>query len=571
MSAWPMIATPPDPMTDRAAQMFPTLTPAQIDTARRFASGEPRRFDPGAGMFAIGDRDVPAWLVLEGSIEITRRDGLDHEVGIVTHGVGQFSGEISQLSGAPSLAAGRAGASGCVALPFDAAHLRALMIGSADVGEVVMRALILRRVGLIAAGAGSVLVGDPGSAALLRIQQFLARSGYPVQVFDAGDQGEGHDLIERLGVQRHELPLMLCPNGTVLKNPTEVEVAACLGITPEIDPDRLYDTVIVGAGPAGLATAVYAASEGLAVIVLDGKAMGGQAGASNRIENYLGFPTGISGGALTGRAFTQALKFGAEIAIPIQVERLDCDGGVPGGPMTVRLAGDRSVRARTVVIASGARYRRPPIANLSEFEGAGISYWASPIEAKLCAGEEIALVGGGNSAGQAAVFLAPHVAKLKLVVRRPIEQTMSRYLVDRIAALPNVEMHVGKEVVALSGDERGLAGATFRDRASGAEQSCALRHLFLFIGADPNADWAKDCVEQDEKGFARTGADFVGDATACGRTALPLETSRPSVFAIGDVRAGSTKRVAAAVGEGAAAVAQIHVALAHHQANGDPS
>lgn len=556
-----------DPTAGRARQMFPTLTAAQIETARRFASGEPQRFDPSTDIYAIGDRNTPSWLVLEGAIHITRRAGVDHEVDLVTHGVGQFTGEISQLSGAPSLAAAHAGPQGCLAVPFDAAHLRALMVGSADVGEVVMRALILRRVGLIAAaGAGSILVGDPSSAPLRRIEQFLTRSGYPVLVLDAADNGEGHALVERLGVLPDELPLMLCPNGTVLKNPTEVEVAACLGITPEIDPDKLYDVAIVGAGPAGLAAAVYAASEGLSVLVLDGKAMGGQAGASSRIENYLGFPTGISGGALTGRAFTQALKFGAEIAIPVQVERLDCDSGIPGAPMTLRLGGDRSARARTVVIASGARYRRPPIDNLADFEGAGVSYWASPIEAKLCAGEEVALVGGGNSAGQAVVFLAPQVAKLNLVARRPIEETMSQYLVERIAALPNVELHIGKEVVALDADDQGLASAAFRERASGAEHRCAMRHLFLFIGAEPNAEWAMDCVDADEKGFAITGADFVGEAIACGRTALPLETSRPSVFAIGDVRAGSTKRVAAAVGEGAAAVAQIHVALAHHQA-----
>jgi thioredoxin reductase (NADPH) len=563
-----MPSTVADPAADRSAQAFPTLTPAQVETALRFASGAARRFAADETIYGIGDRDAPAWLVLEGAIEITRRGGPDHEVDLTTHGPHQFTGEISQLSGAPSRAAGRAGKHGALAVPFDAAHLRALMVGSADVGEVVMRALILRRVGLIAAaGSGSVLVGDPGDAALRRIEQFLTRSGYPVQVLDAAGDGEGHALVERLGVLPAELPLMLCPNGTVLKDPTEVEVAACLGITPEIDPDRLYDAAVVGAGPAGLAAAVYAASEGLSVIVLDGQSMGGQAGASSRIENYLGFPTGISGGALTGRAFTQALKFGAEIAIPVKVERLDRESDAPGAPSTLHLAGDRRVRARTIVIASGARYRRPLIDNLAEFEGAGVSYWASPIEAKLCAGEEVALVGGGNSAGQAVAFLAPQVATLHLIVRRPLEETMSRYLVDRIEALPNVKLHVGKEIVALEGDEKGLVAATFRDRATGEDHRCAMRHLFLFIGADPNAEWARGCLDMDDKGFVTTGADFTGDAVACGRTALPLETSRPSVFAIGDVRAGSTKRVAAAVGEGAAAVAQIHRALAHHQAD----
>jgi len=474
---------------------------------------------------------------------------------------GQFTGEISQLAGSPSLAAARAGENGCLAIPFDTAHLRALIIGSAEVGELVMRALILRRAGLIAtAGAGSVLVGDLESAPLRRIQRFLTLSGYPVEVLETLSDGKGRALVERLGITPRELPLLLCPDGTILKDPTTEEVAACLGITPELDPEQLYDVAIVGAGPAGLAAAVYAASEGLSVIVLDAKARGGQAGTSSRIENYLGFPTGISGGALTGRAFLQALKFGAEVAIPVEVRRLQC--GVLGEPIVLDLSGDRRVRARTVVIASGARYRRPLVENLADFEGTGVSYWASPIEARLCAGEEVAVVGGGNSAGQAVAFLAPQVRKLNLVVRRPLVETMSRYLVDRITALPNVEIHVGKEVAALEGDETGLAAAIFRNRVDGAENRCAMRHLFLFLGAEPNAEWAASCVDTDYAGFITTGSGF-SDAAAGGRAALPLETSHPSVFAIGDVRAGSTKRVAAAVGEGAAVVAQIHLALAH--------
>jgi thioredoxin reductase (NADPH) len=549
----------------RHEQRFPVLTPAQVETATRFASGAAQSFAPGTPVFAIGDEHAPAWLVLDGAIAVHRREGLSREVPVTVHGPGQFSGEVSQLAGRPSLAGGIAGPDGCTALPFDSAHLRALMVGSADVGEVVMRALILRRVGLIeAGGSGSVLIGDPDGKALLALQSFLTRSGYPNLVLDARAEGEGHDMVERLGVLPAELPLMICPNGTVLRNPGTAEVAACLGMVSDIDPAMLYDVAIVGAGPAGLAAAVYAASEGLAVIVLDETAMGGQAGQSNRIENYLGFPTGISGQALAGRAFNQALKFGAEVAIPLSAERLDCAANGDGRALSLRLAEDRQLRTRTVVIASGARYRRPDVPDLETFEGAGISYWASPIEAKLCQGEEIALVGGGNSAGQAVVFLAPHVKRLHLVVRRPLEATMSRYLVDRIAALPNVELHIGNEIAALEADEHGvLAGATFRNRASGQETSCAMRHLFLFIGADPNAAWLDGCVATDTKGFVLTGGDFIEDAAEYGRGALPLETSRPGVFAIGDVRAGSTKRVAAAVGEGAAVVAQIHVALAH--------
>jgi thioredoxin reductase (NADPH) len=535
-------------LANREPQMFPVLTGAQVETARRFASGPERRFDPHEVVYAIGEEGAPAWLVLDGTIEVVRRDGLSEEAPVTTHTAGQFTGEVNQLAGRPSIAAGTAGAQGCTALPFDPAHLRALMVGSADVGEIVMRALILRRVGLIEqGGAGTIIIGVPDSPDVTRLQGFLTRSGYPNLVLDAAADGEGRALVERIGVRPEELPLVVCPNGSLLRKPNEVALAACLGMTPALDPDMVHDVAIVGAGPAGLAAAVYAASEGLSVIVLDERAMGGQAGASARIENYLGFPTGISGQALAGRAFNQALKFGAEIAVPLQVDRLDCTG--PG--LVLELAGDRRLKARTIVVASGARYRRPDIANLAAFEGRGISYWASPIEARLCAGEEVALVGGGNSAGQAVVFLAPQVKRLHLIVRRPLAQTMSRYLVDRIAALPNVELHVGAEIAALDGDASGLAAVTFRNRADGSTHTRSLRHLFLFIGADPNAGWLEDCVETDGKGFIVTGAG--------GRS---LETSKPGVFAIGDVRSGSTKRVAAAVGEGAAVVAQIHAIIA---------
>jgi len=398
-----------------------------------------------------------------------------------------------------------------------------------------------------------VIVGLPDSPDVVRLQGFLTRSGYPNIVLDAASDDEGRALVERTGVASSDLPLVVCPNGTVLKRPSDIEVAACLGITPELDPDTVYDVAIVGAGPAGLAAAVYAASEGLSVIVLDERAIGGQAGASARIENYLGFPTGISGQALAGRAFNQALKFGAEIAIPLEVARLDCDEGrAEGDPLALELPGDRRIQSRTVIVASGARYRRPDIPDLAEFEGAGVSYWASPIEARLCEGEEVALVGGGNSAGQAVVFLAPRVKHLHLIVRRPLAATMSKYLIDRIAALPNVTIRVGTEIVGLEGERStGLTAAIFRQRSDGAETRCGMRHLFLFIGADPNAGWLQGCVDTDEKGFIVTGY-----------SALPLQTSRTGVFAIGDVRAGSTKRVAAAVGEGAAVVAQIHTILA---------
>ena len=539
----------------RQYQMFPVLDAVQVATARRFASGGERRFAPGESIYAIGDRGAPAWLVVEGSIDSVRRDGLNHEAPVTTHRAGQFTGEVSQLAGRPAIAAGHAGPDGCTALPFDPAHLRALMVGSADVGEIIMRALILRRVALIeAGGAGTILIGVPGSPDIVRLQGFLTRNSFPHLVLDAVHDDEGHALVERIGVLPEDLPLVVCPDGTLLRRPSDVEVAACLGMTPRIDPDRIHDVAIVGAGPAGLAAAVYAASEGLSVVVLDERATGGQAGASARIENYLGFPTGISGQALAGRAVNQALKFGAEIAIPVEVARLDCSAD----PLVLELAGDRRLRARAVVIASGARYRRPDIPDLAMFEGAGISYWASPIEARLCAGEEIALVGGGNSAGQAVVFLAPQVKRLHLIVRRDLAATMSRYLIDRIAALPNVEIHVGSEIVGLEGDRAtGLSGARFR-YADGSMHHRALRHMFLFIGADPNAGWLHDCVDTDARGFVITGTRN-----------LPLETSLSGVFAIGDVRAGSTKRVSAAVGEGAAVVAQIHTLIAERAARED--
>lgn len=545
----------------RDYQMFPVLSAHQIDTAKRFASAETRHFAPGELVFDVGDRTAPAWLVLEGSLEAFRHDGLSHMAQVTTHHAGQFTGEVSQLSGRPTLVGNKAGAEGCTAVPFDGAHIRALVIGSADVGEIIMRAFILRRVSLInAGGAGSVLIGAPGSPALIRLQGFLTRSAYPHIVLDAAADEEGRALIERLGLQAADLPLMVCPNGTVLKHPTDIEAALCLGMTPDLKPDTVYDVAIVGAGPAGLAAAVYAASEGLSTIVLDERSVGGQAGASARIENYLGFPTGISGQALAGRAFNQALKFGAEIALPLEVLDLAPAPSARSGAHVLNLAGGGAISARTVVIASGARYRRPAIANIDLFEGAGISYWASAIEAKLCEGEEIALIGGGNSAGQAVAFLAPQVKKLHLIVRRSLEETMSKYLIERISALPNVEIHTSCEVIALEGERQaGLSGAILRDRDTGDEHRCNLRHMFLFIGADPNAGWISAQIDTDDKGFVLTGHPF--SDVGCARPVLPLETSIPNLFAIGDVRAASTKRVAAAVGEGAAVVAQIHTAL----------
>jgi len=564
----------------RREQIFPVLTAAQIETARRFG-GATQHFKAGQIVYALDESHAPAFLVLEGSIEVVRRDGLGHESVITTHQAGQVSGEIGQLAGNPTLAEGRAGPQGCAAVPFNASQLRALLIGSAEIGELLMRAYILRRVALFDSGAGIVLLGAENSPHSLRLQNFLRRNGAPYTVLDPNVDAEAAQFIARLEIPESDLPLAISPDGTLLRHPTEAQLAQRVGLLPKLDPERTFDVAIVGAGPAGLAVAVYAASEGLSVLVLDSRAFGGQAGASARIENYLGFPTGISGQALMGRAFTQAEKFGAIIAIPAEVKTLQCRDDrvvnwrtLPPARQTAKnlqLTDGQSVRATTVVIATGVRYRRPALPELNDFEGRGLHYWASPIEAKLCTETEIVLVGAGNSAGQAVVFLASQVAKVHMLVRGPgLAASMSRYLIDRLQALPNLEMHTDTELTRLLGDEGGdLRAVRWRNRRTHEEVERPIRHVFLFIGADPNADWLKDCgVVTDEKGFVLTGADLtladlrLESWSECQRRPAPLETSQPGIFAIGDVRAGSVKRVASAVGEGAAAVSQVHAWLA---------
>jgi thioredoxin reductase (NADPH) len=571
-----MASAPSTLIERRGAQMFPVLDAAQLQTARRFG-GEPRKFAPGELAYALGQRDAPAYLVLEGCIETVRRDGLGREDAITAHRAGQMSGEINQLSGMPTMAEGRAGPDGCVALPFDASQLRSLMIGSAEIGEILMRAYILRRVGLMEVGAGIVLLGRADDPQSMRLQNFLSRNAVPHIVIDPMHDEAAARLIERMQIGNDELPLAITPDGTLLRGPTESNIACRVGLLPPLDPQKVFDVAIVGAGPAGLAAAVYAASEGLSVLVLDARAFGGQAGASARIENYLGFPTGISGQALMGRAFAQAEKFGAVIAVPIEIAKLNCGvkEPLPDHTMQLHLGGNRSARAATVVVASGARYRRPALSDLERFEGRGIYYWASPIEAKLCSGREVVLVGGGNSAGQAAAYLASHVSKVHVLVRRSgLAATMSRYLIDRLEALPNLELHGDTEITGLIGDAAGdLAAVRWRTGRNGREEEHAIRHLFLFIGADPNSAWLEDCgVAVDGKGFVRTGIDLADSDlvlpawSQSGRRPTANETSRPGVFAVGDVRAGSVKRVAAAVGEGSAVVAQIHAYLAAREA-----
>src|SRR5213593_2636435 len=543
----------------RRAQMFPVLADEDIARLRRF--GAPRRYADGECLFETGKTSPGMFVVLSGVLRITGRDGHGHDLLIAELSAGGFSGEVGQLSGRRALADG--GAVGALLVVPE--QLRALLVAEADLGEEVMRALILRRVGLIEMGAGGpVLIGAPSSPDMARLRSFLTRNGIPHLVFDPARDPDAHAFIERYAPRPEDLPLVACPDGSVLRNPRENELARCIGMLDAADAERVHDVAVVGAGPAGLATAVYAASEGLSVLVIDARAFGGQAGASARIENYLCFPTGISGQALAGRAYTQAQKFGARMLIPAEAVRLDCGRPEERDPLALELAGARNVRSRTVVIATGARYRRPDCADLKALEGRGVWYWASPIEAKMCAGQEVALVGGGNSAGQAAVFLAGHAAKVWMLVRGAgLAASMSRYLIDRIAAIPNIELRMRTEIVELKGSrESGVESVRWRHRDSGAEELRAIRNVFLFLGADPATGWLKDCgVAFDDKGFVKTG---IG-----GR--LPLETSVPGVFAIGDVRSGSVKRVGGAIGEGAAVVAQIHAFLARENAEVEAS
>lgn len=547
-------------LLSRRHQMFPLLGDADMVRVHRF--GTLKSYARGTRLVTAGEPSPGMFVVLKGVLAVSQRDGLGHITPVVRHGRGNFMGEVGTLSGKPALVDGVAEEDVEVLLLLPG-QLRALIIAEADLGERLVRALILRRVALIEAGAsGPVLIGYPGSADLVRLQNFLRRNGEPYHVVDAGLDDGAAAMMEQYGAAAGEA-LVVCPDGSVLLNPAENVLARLIGMVDTVEHDELFDVAVVGAGPAGLSTAVYAASEGLRVVVLDCRAYGGQAGASARIENYLGFPTGISGGALAGRAFVQAQKFGAELLIPAEAQRLDCARTGPDRELIVRLGDERRLRARTVVIASGARYRRPGVPRLSEFEGRGIWYWASAIEATMCTRTEVALVGGGNSAGQAAVFLSQHASKVHVLVRGPgLAASMSRYLIDRIEATPNIELRPHTEITQLHGDARaGLHGVSWRDRQAGVEEQKALRNVFLFVGADPETRWLEGCnVQVDRSGFVLTGAAARNEAD--GFQPATLETSVPGVFAVGDVRSGSVKRVGGAIGEGAAAVAQIHQYLA---------
>jgi thioredoxin reductase (NADPH) len=549
------------PLANREAQRFPRLRETQLETVARFAGATLQEFAPGQSVFQAGDRDVPAWFLLRGTIEISGLDPLDQGTTLQTLEAGQFTGELHALTGSPTFVRACAGRTGCRAIALDAVRLRALIVGSAELGELIMRAFILRRISLQERGVGPVLLGRAGCSELMRLQTFLSRNGYPHLVLDSASE-RGRQMIEALDLPANELPLLVCACGRVLKRPSNEEAGAWLGITPILQPEEIYDVAVVGAGPAGLATAVYAASEGLSVLVLDGEVLGGQAGASARIENYLGFPTGISGLALTGRALLQAEKFGARVAIPLRVTELRCGPG-GGDPMdnyaVLSLSEQGTVRARTVVVASGARYRRPHLSDLKGFEADSVHYWASPAEARLCAGEEVVLVGAGNSAGQAAVFLSSYVNRVTMIVRRGgLESTMSQYLVERIRMLGNVDIVTDSEISDLHGDGDGRLRAVTIRRRDSQNRQIETKRVFMFIGADPNTGWLNGCLELDRNGYVLTGAQVRQPGSS---NPLQLQTSTPRIFAIGDVRSGSTKRVASAVGEGAAVVAQIHSLL----------
>lgn len=532
---------------DRHSQRFPTLSDDEIARTARF--GTRRCLGSGANLFRTGETGVGLFVLISGRVAIERHDASGHFATIADHRSGAIIGEVAGLLGRPALVDGTVIEDSEV-IVINPAGLRALLVGEAELGEHITRALILRRVDLLAVGAGGpILIAPKDNAASLGLANFLTRNGWPFLLLDPATDSDAADIVAPLHLQPSDLPIAVLTDGTILRAPDEATLARALGMIGAADPGRIYDVAIVGAGPAGLAASVYAASEGLSVLVLDKSGFGGQAGASARIENYFGFPTGITGQALTARGFVQAQKFGVEIAIPTTVTQLEC--GVGGTVHSLHAACGRTYRARSVVIASGARYRRPLLANICDFEGRGVWYWASILEAKFCAGQEVLLVGGGNSAGQAAVYLASFASKVRIIVRSEgLEATMSRYLVDRIAANPKIEIMPHTEVAALRGDTFGLNEITWRNRLTLAETTAPIRNLFLFIGADPASEWLSSCgITLDKKGFVVTEP---GNRS----------TDYPGIFAIGDVRSTSVKRVGGAIGEGAAVAAEIHAYLA---------
>jgi len=558
MSTWPVPS-----LLDPATQIFPTLTSSQINRLR--SCGKVRKVEAGEILFEPGDTNIPFFVLLSGGLEILQAD-VQGERPIVSHSAGHFTGEISMISGQRCLVRGRVSETGEF-LEISSQGLRELVAKDAEMSEILMRAFILRRLALISHHLGNViLLGSRHSANTLRLREFLGRNGHPYNYVDLDNDQTAQELLDRFSVKVEEIPVAICSvTGTVLRNPTPQKVADCLGFNVNINTSQLRDVVIVGAGPSGLAAAVYAASEGLDALVIETEAPGGQAGSSSKIENYLGFPTGVSGQELASRAITQAQKFGAKMMVGHKVVRLDCSQR----PYHVVLDDGSAIGARAVIISTGAQYNKPKIANLEKFEGQGIYYGATYIESQLCEGEEVIVVGGANSAGQAAVYLSQTARKVYMLVRSGgLSDTMSRYLIQRITENPNVELHCNTEIVGLNGNGR-LTQVQWMDRARGETSAHDIGHIFIMTGASPRTEWLQGCVALDNKGFILTGRDLDAVSGLSAKPAWPLnrspqmlETSLPGVFAVGDVRSGNVKRVASAVGEGAIAVHLVHRTLA---------
>jgi len=555
-----MTATTSAPLTRAPRdQTFPTLTPDQI--ARIAAHGHVRPTRTGEVLFEAGDPVLSFFVVTAGQIEIIR-PSYRTETLVVAHGPGQFTGEVTMLSGRRAMARARVSEPGEV-IELDREHLLSLIQTDTELGEIIMRAFIFRRLELIAHGFGDVvLMGSQHCSGTLRVREFLTRNGHPYSYIDLDVDAGVQDLLDAFQVGAKDVPVVICRGEVVLRNPTNVQIADCLGFNSAIDQAHLRDVVILGAGPAGLAAAVYGASEGLDVLVIESNAPGGQAGTSSKIENYLGFPTGISGQDLASRAYDQAQKFGAQVMVARGAQKLTC----ARKPYAIELADGSRVPARTVIIATGADYRRLPLDNLARFEGAGVYYGATFIEAQVCRGEEVIVVGGGNSAGQAAVFLAQTAKRVHMLVRGAgLAESMSRYLIQRIEGNPTIDLRINTEVTALDGTNH-LERVQWRDARTGSTETRAIRHVFLMTGAVPSTDWLRECVALDAKGFIKTGPGLSPEDLAAAhwpltRAPLLLETSLPGVFAVGDVRGGNVKRVASAVGEGSIAVAFVHQVL----------
>ncbi|HWZ33509.1 MAG TPA: FAD-dependent oxidoreductase [Bryobacteraceae bacterium] len=545
---------------EKSELAFPKLDAAAI--ARLASYGHERRTSAGEILFDVGQANVSVFVVLEGDIEIVSPSGSGVHV-VVVHEPGDFTGEVNLLSGRPSLVRGRTTVPSTL-LEIDRSNLYRIVQADAALSELFLRAFMLRRAYLVASGTGDVvLIGSNHSADTLRLKGFLARNGHPHTYIDVDRDPDVQHLLDQFHFRLDEIPVLICRGEHVLRNPSNADAAACLGLNEEVDEQSVYDVIVAGAGPSGLAAAVYAASEGLRVLVLESSAPGGQAGSSSRIENYLGFPTGVSGQELADRALVQAQKFGAHVNVALPATALKC----ARRPFVVEMGGGGSVQGRSIIVATGAAYRKLPLHNLAHFEGVGVYYGATFVEAQLCQGENVAIVGGGNSAGQAAVFLSGRVRHLHLLVRGPgLSDTMSRYLIRRIEETPNITLLPFTEITALEGNGR-LEGLRWRDSKTGVEEAHDIQHVFLMTGAAPNAAWLDNCLALDEKGFVKTGSDLSPGDLATAKWPLPrapylLETSLPGVFAVGDVRSGSVKRVASAVGEGSIAVQLLHRVLA---------